>query len=291
MMALIENIVDGALVGSIYSLIAIAFVLIYKASKVLNLAQGGLVLMGAYLSYAFISQFNLPVIPGIILTLFVCSLIIVLFERFPLRPLLGQPILSIIMATIGIELLIRGLCVLVWGARGWRTYPQLFGLKPFAFAGLNLSRQHLMAFVVTVILLLVLAYFFKWTKTGLLMKATAEGHLVSQSMGIRVSRVIAISWVLSAIISAFGGIFLGSMMNVNVVLADLGLKALPAAIVGGLESIPGAFIGGLLIGITESLAQYYIGHGLGEITPYIVMMIILILRPEGLFGLKIIERV
>ncbi len=290
-MMLIENIVDGALAGSIYSLIAIAFVLIYKASKVLNLAQGGLVLIGAYLSYAFICQLGIPIIPAMLLTLLTCALIAVLFERFPLRPLLGQPILSIIMATIGIEILIRGCSILVWGARGWRIYPQLFGLKNLEVAGLYLNRQNVIAFVVTIVLLIILAYFFKKTKTGLLMRAIAEGHLVSQSMGIKVSRIIAISWVLSAVISAFAGVFLGSMMNVNVVLADLGLKALPAAIVGGLESIPGAFVGGLIIGISESLAQYYLGHGLGEISPYIVMMIILICRPEGLFGLKIIERV
>jgi branched-chain amino acid transport system permease protein len=291
MMGFIENFIDGCLIGSVYSLIAIGFVLIYKASKVLNIAQGGLVLMGTYFSYAIIVQFGIPTILAIFMTLGLCVLVALLFERFPLRPLFGQPILSLIMATIGIELLIRGVITLVWGARGWRTYPPIFGVMPLKVAGLSLSSQPLIAFVVAIIIFFILALFFRKTKTGLLMRATAEGHLIAQSMGIRVSKIIAVSWGISAIISALGGIFLGSMINVNVALADIGLKAIAAVIVGGLESIQGALLGGILIGITESLAMYYIGHGSGEITPYIILMLILIYRPEGIFGLKIIERV
>jgi branched-chain amino acid transport system permease protein len=291
MMHFFENLIDGVLVGSIYSMMAIAFTLIFKASEVLNLAQGGLVMLGAYVSYSFVELFGVPFIPAVALTIITCCLVIILLERFPLRPLIGQPVLAIIMATIGIEILIRGVTILIWGAGNWRIYPQIFELKSLNLLGLDLSRQHALIFIASVVILLLLAIFFKKTKIGLLMRATAEGHLVSQSMGINVSKIIGASWVISTIISVFSGIFLGSIMNINVAMSDLVLKALPAAIVGGLESLPGAFIGGILIGVAEHLAEYYIGQGLGAITPFILMMLILVCRPQGLFGLKIIERV
>jgi branched-chain amino acid transport system permease protein len=291
MMFFTENVVDGVLIGSIYSLIAMAFVLIYKASKVLNLAQGGLVLLGAYFNYSFMVQLHLSFVVSLFLSVAVCCLIVVLFERFPLRPLLGQSLLAIIMATIGMDMLIKGVCILVWGARGWRRYPEIFDLKPVSFWGLSLSRQHLAAFLITIAIGIATSIFFKRTKTGLLMRATAEGHMVAQSLGIRVTQIICLCWVGSAIISVFAGVLLGSMINVHVALSELALKAIPAAIVGGLESIKGAFIGGLLIGAIESLSQAYIGHGIGSIAPFIVMMFILMYKPQGLFGLEIIERV
>jgi branched-chain amino acid transport system permease protein len=291
MMFFTANVIDGALSGSIYSLIAMAFVLIYKSSKVLNLAQGSLVLLGAYFNYSFMAQLHLNFVFSFLLSVLTCCLIVILLERFPLRPLIGQPILSIIMATIGIDILIKGTCILVWGARGWRKYPEILDPSPVAIFGLPLSRQHLVAFLITVAIGITTSIFFKRTKTGLLMRTTAEGHMVSQSMGIRVTRIIGLCWIGSAIISVFAGVLLGSMINVHVALSELALKAIPAAIVGGMESIKGAFIGGLLIGVIEALSQAYIGYGIGSITPFIVMMFILIYKPHGLFGLEIIERV
>ena len=290
-MFFLQAFVDGILQGTIYSMIAIAFVLIYKCSKILNLAQGGLVLLGAYFSYSLMVQFHLPFWLSVILAIFFVSLVGLLFERFPLRPLIGQPILSIIMATIGIDVLIRGVCILVWGTRGWRKYPKVFEIMPVKLFSLYLSRQHLYIFLCTIVLLGLLLIFFKKHRTGLVMRAVAEGHMVAQSMGIKVSSVIAIAWMVSGMISAVSGVFLGSIINVNVGLTEIALKALPAAIVGGLESIPGAVIGGLLIGVAGSISGTYVGHGISEIAPFVVMMLILIIKPQGLLGLEIIERV
>lgn len=285
------NLIDGLLVGGIYGLVGVAFVLIYKTSKILNLAQGSLVLIGAYVSYMFITQIGLPIWLGIPSTLVVAILIALGIERFPLRPLIGQPILAIIMVTIGLDILIRGACTLIWGVKGWRIYPQIFPITPIKISTFSISREHLCAFLISIFLVVILSLFFKKTMTGLLLRAAAEGHKVSQSMGIRVTKIIAISWALSAVISGFGGIFLGSIHNVNVPLADVGLKALPAALVGGLDSIHGAVIGGILIGISESLGAAYIGHGFREISAYIVLILVLFIKPYGLFGLERIERV
>ncbi|MDY7037108.1 MAG: branched-chain amino acid ABC transporter permease [Thermodesulfobacteriota bacterium] len=290
-MFFLQNFFSGLLLGGIYILVAVAFVLIYKSSKILNLAQGSIVLVGAYLSYMLIKQFGISPIPAVILTMALCGIIALGLERFILRPMIAQPILSIVMVTIGIDLLFRGTCNMIWGVGGWRVYPEIFSLEPFEIGPIFFSREHVYPFVLSIVLLILLALFFSRTKQGLLMRAIAQGHKVAQSMGIRVPKLLALSWVIASVLSALAGVFLGSIHNVNIPLADIGLKALAAALLGGLESIGGAVVAGMIIGVVEGLAAGYIGHGVREVAPFVVMMLVLTVRPYGLFGLEEIERV
>lgn len=290
-MYFLQSFISGLLLGGVYSMVAVAFVLIYKSSKILNLAQGGLVLVGAYLSFMFMKQFGMNPVLAVICTMLASGVIAVVLERFFLRPMTAQPILSIIMVTIGIDILIRGICILIWGAGGWRVYPEIFPIEAIEVGPIFMSRQHLYPFIFAIVIFFFLALFFSRTKQGLLMRAVAEGHKVAQSMGIRIPRLLALSWVLSSFLSAVSGVFLGSIHNVNIGLADIGLISLAAALLGGLESLGGAVIAGLIIGVVEGLSAWYIGHGIREVAPFILMLIVLVFRPYGLFGLEEIERV
>jgi len=290
-MFFLQNLFSGLLLGGIYILVAVAFVLIYKSSKILNLAQGSIVLVGAYLSYALVKQLGLHPVLGVTISVLACGVIALGLERFILRPMIAQPILSIVMVTIGIDLLFRGLCNLIWGAGGWRVYPEIFSSEPFEIGPIFFAREYVYPFLFSIVMLIFLALFFSKTKHGLLMRAIAQGHKVAQSIGIRVPKLLALSWVIACMMSALAGVFLGSIHNVNIPLADIGLKALAAALLGGLESIGGAVIAGMIIGVVEGLAAGYIGHGAREVAPFVAMMIVLIIKPYGLFGLEEIERV
>jgi branched-chain amino acid transport system permease protein len=290
-MFFLQNLFSGLFLSGTYILVAVAFVLIYKSSKILNLAQGSIVLVGAYLSYMLIKQFGMHPVLGVIISMILCGLIALGLERFILRPMIAQPILSIVMVTIGIDLLFRGLCTLIWGAGGWRVYPEIFSIEPFKIGHIFFPREYVYPFILSMISIVCLAFFFTKTEQGMLMRAIAEGHKIAQSMGIRVPKLLALSWVIASLLSALAGVFLGIIHNVNIPLADIGLKALAAALLGGMESIGGAVFAGMIIGIVEGIAAGYIGHGIREVAPFIVMMLVLIVRPYGLFGLEEIERV
>ncbi len=290
MTTFIQLLATGLMVGSIYGLVALGFVLIYKSSKIFNLAQGEFLMMGSFLAWTFIVQFNFPVLVAIPLTFLVAGLMGYAFERFPLRLMIGQPHLAIIMVTLGIAFFLKGIATLLWGGELMAVYPEFLPTGTIQILGAPYSQLLIWSFVIILLLVLVFALFFRYTRSGLNMRAAAEDNQVAQSMGIRVSGVIAQTWAIAAIVSAVGGIILGAIVGVNFEIASLGLKALAAALFGGLESIPGALLGGVCIGIFESLAGGYIGHGFKEVAPYVAMVLILIIRPFGLFGLEKIER-
>jgi branched-chain amino acid transport system permease protein len=280
----------GLMMGSTYALLAVAFVIIYKACKIFNFAQGEIMLLGGYFSWSLLGWFHLGFWPTALLsTLFAFCLGFVI-ERFPLRPLIGHPILSIIMVTLGLSILLRSVILITWGAV-LLPYPEIFGAEPIRIGALIFSQQHVWSFVSCIGLLLFFGLFFKFTKLGLLMRAVAEDQILAKSAGTRVHKIIGLSWAIACIISAIAGIFLSAINGVSIGLADYGVKAISAALVGGLESIGGAITGGLLIGVIEVLSIVYIGHGVGEVAAYIVLVLVLIVRPYGLFGLTRIERV
>ena len=291
----LQLIITGIAVGGVYALMALGFVLIYKASTVVNFGPGELVLFGAYIAWATILNMRFPLYVALPLTLAIAILLGLVIERGVLRPLIGQPIISVIMVTFGFASVIRGVLNMAWGS-DTRPVPALFSPRPFHLGPVPVSPVHLWSFVTVLVLLAAFSLFFTFSLTGMAMRATADNQQVAQSLGISVKRIFALSWCIAAAVSALSGIILGSVRGgVDFSLADLGLKVFPVVILGGLDSVPGAILGGVLIGVFENLSGGYLdpilGGGVKEVAPFVALVIILMLRPYGLFGKVDIERV
>ena len=286
-------LVNGIVVGALYALVALGFVLIYKASGVINLAQGELVLLGAYIGLTFTTELQIPFALALLLTIVVSALVGVAIERAVLRPFIGEPPISIIMVTMGLSFLIKAVIHAIWGT-DMRSFQGLFRSQPIVIGPVAISEVFLWGLVAALILLILLNAFFKYSMLGIAMRATADDEQAALSMGISVKRVLAATWAVAAMVAAVGGIFLGNIAGVNPLLTSYGLKVLPVAILGGLDSIPGAILGGFIIGILEALTGGYLDQyltGIKEVVPFAVMIVILLIKPYGLFGKEIIERV
>lgn len=294
MSTFVQLLLTGLMVGGIYGLVAIGFVLIYKGTRIFNFAQGELLMLGAFFCWAMLVQAHMPLWASVLLTFAFAIAIGFAIERTALRPMLGQPILSVIMMTLALSVFLSGLVTLIWGG-AWKVYPSLIPMGGINFMGFTLSQQHLFGFVIALLTFAAFTLFFRRSRYGLAMRATAEDQQVARSSGVKVTLVFGLIWAIAALVSAVGGILLGTINGVNFTLGQIGLKAIPAALIGGLESIGGAIVGGLIIGVLESLAAGYIdplvGGGVREIFPYVVLVIALLFRPYGIFGLKRIERV
>lgn len=290
----LQMLVSGIVVGSIYALVALGFVLIYKASDALNLANGEFVLIGSYICLTLVTALQLPFLVALIITLGVCAVLGLMVERVVLRPLLNAPTISIIMATIGLGNLLAGLVHMVWGHQT-RVYPNLFPNTPVTFGGVLITPVYLWSFVIVMALLVAFTIFFKYSKMGVAMRAVADDLQAAASMGINVKRVFAITWAIACIVAAVGGVLLGNINGVNATMSVIGLTVLPVVILGGLDSIPGAIVGGFIIGILQSMAGGYldplVGGGLKEVFPFFVVILILMIKPYGLFGKGGMERV
>jgi branched-chain amino acid transport system permease protein len=292
----LQLVISGLVIGSIYSAVALGFVIIYKATRVVNFAQGELLMVGAYVCYAFLVQMHVPFWAALLLTIAFGIALAALVERLILRPMIGEPIISIIMVTIGLSLVLRSLVAVVWGTDILVYEPKLFPEEMVAIAGIPVSLEFVWCFILSVFLLAVFSLFFKYSKAGVAMRATAFNQQVAQSMGISVKHIFALSWVISAVVSGIGGILIGNINGINNTLYHFGLKVFPATILGGLDSILGAAVGGMIIGILENLSDgffktYFDLSGVKEVAPYVILVIILMIRPYGLFGTKEIERV
>lgn len=291
MIKFIQLLTTGMAVGLIYGLMALGFVLIYKSSKIFNFAQGEMVMVGAFLSWSFVGLFNLPALLGLLLAFLVAGVAGYFLERFPFRPMIGQPILAIIMMTLALAVFLRGLAILLWAKHIGIKFPTFFPERNILIFQAPISSVIIATLLVVLALVIGLSLFFRYTRTGLHMRAAAESHQLSQSMGIRVTKAIAQSWAIAGIVSAIGGFLLGYVRGIDFGLAELGLIAITGALVGGLESFKGAILGGVIIGVAETLTGGYIGRGLREVVPFIVMVSVLFYKPYGLFGLEEIERV
>lgn len=291
----VSLLVSGVANGFVYTLIAAGFVLIYKCTRVFNLAQGEITIMGAYVLYALAVQWKLSFGVAFLLTLAFAFLQGLGTEFFVFRPVMGQPILAQITLTLALGGLLRGVMILGWGS-DWLKAPALFpsgGVQLGRIA--NVSYAHL-AFVGTSVgLIILLGVFYRYTRTGLAMRATADDAVVSSAFGVRVSRVIAASWVIASLTGAVGGILLTSITGVNYSMIELGFKAMAVALVGGMESLLGIILIGPLLGVIEFLAAGYIdpliGGGARDLAPYVGLLAVLMCRPYGLFGWKRIERI
>ncbi|MDA8097431.1 MAG: branched-chain amino acid ABC transporter permease [Desulforudis sp.] len=290
----LQLVITGLVVGSVYALVALGFVLIYKSSDVINFAQGEFLLVGAYIALTMVMLYNVPFLAAVALTLGFCVLLGLLVERLVLRPFIGEPVISVIMATIGLSLLMRGLVQMIWGT-DTRTFPGIFSDTPIRMGELVVSSVYLWSLALAILLLVVFNLFFKYSSTGIVMRAAADDQMAALSMGISVKRIVAITWAIAAVVAAVGGILLGNINGINPTLAYIGLLVLPVVILGGLDSIPGAIVGGFTIGLLEALAGGYLdpifGGGVKEVAPFVVLVIVLMIRPYGLFGKEIIERV
>lgn len=285
----LQLVVTGILTGSIYALIALGIVLIYKATRVFNFAQGEVLIISGLIITSFMGLFGIAI--GLILGLIISFFIGLIIERLALRPLIGQPILSTIMMTLGLSWALRGI-----GSIGWqstiRTMPSFLPSGQIELFQVKISQVHFIAFAVSMVVFILFAIFFQKTKLGLGMRATAENHQYAQSTGINVRGVFAMTWAIACLTACMAAILLGCIGGgISPTVSIIGLKAFPAVIVGGLESVPGAVIGGISIGLLEALAGGLIHPSLIDITPYIVLLLVLFIKPYGIFGLVRIERV
>ncbi len=295
MQEFLQLIVTGLVIGSAYALVAMGFSLIYKSTSIINFAQGEFVLVGGYVCWWLYSGLHVPIVWAFLITMLISVAMGVILERLMLRPMIGEPIISVIMITIALAAVLKALVTMLWGTQIKVFTPAIFSQKAIHLGPVLVSEVYLWTFGFAFLFLGVFAAFFKFSRVGISMRAVADDQQVAQSMGISVRRVFAISWSIGALVSAVGGILVGNINGINITLSDFGLKVFPAVILGGLESIPGAIIGGLTIGVLENIMgsylDVYLGGGVKEIAPFIVLIIILMIKPYGLFGIKEIERV
>ena len=291
----LQLFINGLVVGSIYSLVALGFVIIYKATKVVNFAQGELVMVGAYVCFALTVQAHIPFIWSFLLTLLFSIILGLCVERLILRPLIGESIISVIMVTIGLSSVLKAIVQVIWGTQ-IRVYPQVLPNEPFMILGLPVAPVYVAAFILSALLFTIFSLFFKFSSLGIAMRATAFDQQAAQSMGIGIKNIFALSWCIACIVSSIGGIILGNINGINSQLGALGLKVFPAVILGGLDSLLGAALGGLIIGvlenISEGLAKEFLNlGGFKEVASFIILILILMVKPYGLFGSKEVERV
>ncbi|MCZ2113090.1 MAG: branched-chain amino acid ABC transporter permease [Anaerolineae bacterium] len=304
-----QQVVTGLLNGGIVAIIALGIVLIYRSSEVFNFAHGHLVMLGAFLTWWFAGGmetgkeiFNLPLWGAIPMAIIVMAGLGLLIERLTLRPMTGQPLLAIILMTLGLAQFLEGSAAIIFGSEPKNNFPAPFTASdviripfPGAFNDAIILKQALLATsVVAIIAAVAFMLFFQYTRIGLAMRATSEDHELARGIGINVPRVFGISWAIAGIIATIGGVLLATITGVSINLATVTLIAFPAILLGGLESFHGAIIGGLLVGLAQALVQASSVQAVrnsSEIAPYVLLLIVLILRPEGLFGEKRIERI
>ena len=290
MEAVLQYIANGVMVGGVYALIALGIVLVYKSTSVFNFAIGQMMMFGAFFLYTFTEQFGLSIWLSLVLALVGSMIVGLLIERFTLRPLIGQPLLSAVLVTLALAYFLNGVAMGVWGGYQQRL-PDFLPGAAVSVGGIIFAHDLLWSFCLAMTIFVLLLVLYRRTRLGLALRATAESHYVAQARGINVRAAFSVSWGLCGLVAGVTGMLLGYRLGVSQFLALIGLRAFPAVLFGGLDSIAGALIGGLLVGVLENLAGGLIAPWMMEITPYIILLLVLIIRPEGLFGLKRIERI
>jgi branched-chain amino acid transport system permease protein len=292
----LQLVITGFALGMIYALVAIGFVIILKCSEAFNIAQGHFVMIGGYLGYTFLVTFGLPIWASLLLAIVTAIIMGLLIERLTLRPLVGQPVVAIVMMTIALSTVFEGLATLFWGGE-YKTYHGVLPTVTLQFGELSIPSETSIGMIVSIVSVAILMLLFRYTKIGLAIRATADDEQVVQSAGIRVTTVYALSWVIACVVGVIGGILLGGVSGVMIPLAQVGIKAFAVVLLGGVNSIGGAIVAGIILGVLENVAAGYLdpllpaGGGLANVFPFIVMIIVLTIRPYGLFGQVRIERI
>jgi branched-chain amino acid transport system permease protein len=288
----VQLLLSGVAVGCIYGLIALGFVLIYKATETVTFAQGEMMMLGAFGGLACMSFFGFPFWLAVISAILGMAVFGILLDRVVIRPVLGQPAFSVVMLTIGIGYVARGLITMIPNI-GTETHTLQVPYKDqiSKLGGLVINIEQLVVIVSTAILCALLYALFKYSKLGIAMQASSQNQLAAYYMGIPVRRLNGLIWGLSAAVAAIAGLLLAPITFVHANMGFIGLKAFPAAVVGGFGSLPGAIVGGIIIGIVESLSGFYLPEGFKDIAAYVVVLIMLMVKPNGLFGEKLRKKV
>jgi len=285
-MEFLQLAIGGVAMGCIYALIALGFVLIYKATEVVNFAQGDVMMLGAFVAFTFASLWQLPFLLAVLFAIAVLAAFGALFDRLLLRPIIGQPVFSAVMVTIAAGFVARGIATMI---PGWGTdthalqAPWSDGL--LRIGPLVIAYNDIAIILLTTLLCACLYLFFRRTRVGIAMQASSQNQLAAYYMGIPVV------WALAAIVAAIAGLLLAPITFVHANMGFIGLKAFPAAVVGGFSSLPGAIVGGIIIGVVESLAGFYLPEGFKDIAAYVVVLIMLMIKPNGLFGENLRKKV
>lgn len=294
MINLLSHVINGGLTGLLYALVAMGFVIIYRSARVFNFAQGEIVVVGGFLVWTFMAGLGLPAWISLPLAFLVSILLGIIIERIILRPLVGEELFALVMVTIGLLIFLRGAVLVIWGAE-IRFFPVVFPLKAFKIGPIVLDQALVYGGGITICIGIITSWFFNRTRIGLEMTAVAEDHQIALSLGLSVKRSIAIAWAISGVVSTLAAIIFLNGKGMTFLASDIGFAALPVAILAGLESIGGLLLAGIIVGISMGLASFFLDPifqgGVMAVFPFIIMVIILLIRPTGLFGWKTIERV
>ncbi len=288
----VQLIISGVSLGCIYGLIALGFVLIYKATETVSFAQGELMMLGAFCGLGCMTFLGFPYWLAVLSSIAGMALFGMLIEKAVVRPILGQPAFSIVMLTIGVGYTARGLITMIPGI-GTETHvlPVPYKDEIWQLGTLVINLEQVAVIVSTAVLCAALFALFRYTKLGIAMQASSQNQLAAYYMGIPVQRLNGLVWALAAAVAAVAGLLLAPITFVHANMGFIGLKAFPAAVVGGFSSLPGAIVGGLVIGIVESLAGFYLPDGVKDVAAYVVVLVMLMVKPSGLFGEQLRKKV
>lgn len=290
MAELITTLMNGLAAGSLYGLVALGFVLIYKATHIVNLAHGEIMLLGTFLVVAGVTTWKLPYVAALLLALGAMALFSVLLERLFLRHMVGKSPLSTILLTLGMGSMTYSAVALIFGTHE-RAFPSPFSGRTLAIGPAVVWQAHVVTIVACALLFCAFWLFFQYSRTGLALRAAASNQTVARLMGISARRVVTLTWCIAAVVATVAGTLAADLTFLHLDLRLLALRALPAAILGGLDSVGGAIVGGLVLGLSENLAGAYIGGHVKAVSPFFILLLLLVIRPYGLFGSKHIKRV
>ncbi len=285
-----SQVVSGLATGCVYALIALGFVLIYKATDVVNFAQGEFVMVSGFISYTLLIGLGLSYWLVFLATIALSGLMGVILERVVVRPIMDAPIFSIVIATIGASIVMRSSAGIVYGY-DVLPLPTIFSKDPVRFGVVTFTVMDVGVIGFSLVIMLALYLFFRLTKTGLAMRATAQSQTAARLMGVSVRRIFSLTWAISAAVGGVAGVLIAPIIYLDPNLGFIGVKAFAGAILGGFGSIPGAIVGGMLLGILENLSGYFFNAGIKQVSTYILLILVLVVRPGGLFGAAAVRRV
>jgi len=290
----LQLLASGVVTGGIYALVAVGFVIVYKATGIINFATGELMMLGAFFAYTAMTAARAPFALALLVAVVAAGGLGALVERVVLRPLLGQRAISVIMVTIGLSSIFKGVAQMIWSGE-YRSFPPIFPRAPLVLGTVILPSRQVWPFAIALAAILLVGLGFRFTRTGTAMRATAGDQQAAFAMGIDIRRVFSLSWSLAAVTAAIAGVVVGTIGGISPQLGAIGLRMFPVVILGGLDSIPGALVGGIAIGVLENMAGGYLdplleGGGVKEVVPFVALVAILMIRPYGLFGTREVER-
>jgi len=285
----LQLVMSGLAIGSIYGVVALGFVLIYKSTDIFNFAQGDLVMIGAYLGYGVLVMTGFPFWAAALIVLVLSVAIGFVLHWFVFKPLIGSPLLIMVMATIALSLIIRGLVIIIWGPASL-AYPETLPNVPLNIGGVRIALVDLIIMGVAAIALVVFALFFQFSRTGLHMRAIAENPKAAAVVGINANRMFALAFVIAMVTASVGGLLLANLHTVSSAISEIGLIAFPAAVLGGMRSIPGSMIGGLVVSVAGQLAAGYLGGSVATAITFAILLVVLLVRPQGILGKREVVR-